>query len=39
VTDASEDIRVGSHICFRPNYQGMLFLSNSRYVEKVYTEA
>ncbi len=36
VTDAGEDIKVGGQISFRLNYQGLLFLSNSKYVKKVF---
>jgi len=36
VTDADEDIKVGRQISFKLNYQGLLFLSNSKYVKKVY---
>ena len=36
VTDAEHRLTVGSRIRFRLNYQGLLFLTNSRYVKKVY---
>ncbi|MEI8199026.1 MAG: alanine/ornithine racemase family PLP-dependent enzyme [Eubacteriales bacterium] len=36
VTDADENIKVGGQISFKLNYQGLLFLSNSKYVKKVY---
>lgn len=36
VTDAAQDIKVGKQISFRLNYQGLLFLCNSKYVKKVY---
>ena len=36
VTDAEQELTIGSRVRFRLNYQGLLFLSNSRYVEKVY---
>ena len=38
VTDADENVTVGSQITFRPNYQGMLFLCNSDYIEKKYID-
>jgi len=38
VTDADENIKVGGQISFKLNYQGLLFLSNSKYVKKVYIE-
>jgi len=36
VTDAKDNITVGKQISFKLNYQGLLFLSNSKYVKKVY---
>jgi len=36
VTDAEKRINVGSQISFKLNYQGLLFLCNSKYVKKVY---
>jgi len=36
VTDAAQNIKVGSQISFKLNYQGLLFLCNSKYVKKVY---
>jgi len=36
VTEADENIKVGGQISFKLNYQGLLFLSNSKYVKKVY---
>jgi len=36
ITDTNEDIKVGGQISFKLNYQGLLFLSNSKYVKKVY---
>lgn len=36
VTDMDKDIKVGDQLTFKLNYQGLLFLCNSRYVKKVY---
>ncbi len=36
VTDAAEEVYVGGQITFRLNYQGLLFLCNSKYVKKYY---
>lgn len=36
ITDIDDDIQVGDLISFKLNYQGLLFLSNSKYVKKVY---
>ena len=36
VTDAAESVKVGDEISFRLNYQGLLFLCNSKYVRKVF---
>lgn len=36
VTDADDNIQVGDQISFKLNYQGLLFLSNSKYVKKVF---
>lgn len=36
VTDVDEDIKVGDQLTFKLNYQGLLFLCNSRYVKRVY---
>lgn len=36
VTDTDKEIKVGDQITFKLNYQGLLFLSNSKYVQKVY---
>lgn len=36
VTDMDEDIKVGDQLTFKLNYQGLLFLCNSRYVKKLY---
>jgi len=36
VTDAAVDIAVGDQISFKLNYQGLLFLCNSKYVRKSY---
>lgn len=36
VTDVDGDIKVGDQLTFKLNYQGLLFLCNSRYVKKVY---
>jgi predicted amino acid racemase len=38
VTDSERDITVGEQITFKLNYQGLLFLCNSKYVRKVYYE-
>ncbi len=36
VTDSDQNIAVGDQITFRLNYQGLLFLSNSKYVRKAF---
>ena len=36
VTDSENTFTVGGRIPFRLNYQGLLFLNNSKYVKKVY---
>lgn len=36
VTDAAYDLKVGDIIPFRLNYQGLLFLNNSSYINKQY---
>lgn len=38
ITDAEKNLNVGDQVTFRLNYQGILFLCNSRYVKKVYIE-
>jgi len=38
VTDSQQRLKVGDTISFRLNYQGLLHLSNSRYVAKNYIE-
>ena len=36
VNDTEREIKVGDQITFKLNYQGLLLLSNSKYVRKVY---
>lgn len=36
VTDMEENIAVGDQITFKLNYQGLLFLTNSKYVRKIF---